>query len=98
MCEVTFMMSVTRMTGTDDESRGTVSFQGEHGAYSEQAAQAYFGESVHTEPYNTIKSVFTAVEKGSSLFGVVPAENSLEGSVNQTYDQLLESHLRIYAE
>jgi prephenate dehydratase len=92
------MMSVTRMTGTDDESRGTVSFQGEHGAYSEQAAQSYFGESVHTEPCNTIKGVFTAVEKVSSLFGVVPAENSLEGSVNQTYDLLLESFLKICAE
>lgn len=93
-----YMMSVTRMTGSDDESRGTVSFQGEHGAYSEQAAQSYFGESVHTEPCNTIKGVFTAVERGSSFFGVVPAENSLEGSVNQTYDLLLESSLTIYAE
>jgi chorismate mutase/prephenate dehydratase len=92
------MMSVTRVTGTDDTSRGTVSFQGEHGAYSEQAAQAYFGESVHTEPCNTIKGVFTAVEKESSFSGVVPAENSLEGSVNQTYDLLLESSLKICAE
>ncbi len=91
-------MSVTRMTGTDDKSRDTVSFQGEHGAYSEQAAQAYFGESVRTEPCHTIKEVFAVVEKGSSLFGVIPAENSLEGSVNQTYDLLLESSVKICAE
>lgn len=86
------------MTGVHVKSPWSVSFQGEHAAYSEQAAQAYFGESVQTEPCNTIKGVFTAVGKGSSLFGVVPAENSLEGSVNQTYDSLLESSLKIYAE
>jgi chorismate mutase/prephenate dehydratase len=82
----------------ENTSRRTVSFQGEHGAYSEQAAQAYFGESVQTEPCKTIKGVFTAVEKGSAFFGVVPAENSLEGSVNQTYDSLLESPLKICGE
>jgi len=94
--------SVSRITEVDRVSnksgRSSVSFQGEHGAYSEQAAQAYFGEFVQTQPNNTIKGVFTAVEKGSSFFGVVPAENSLEGSVNQTYDLLLESSLKIYAE
>lgn len=88
-----------KMVATDDEPfRRTVCFQGEHGAYSEQAAQVFFGELVLTEPCKTLKHVFRTVEGGSANFGVVPAENSLEGSVNQTYDLLLQTSLKIYAE
>ncbi len=76
----------------------TVSFQGEHGAYSEQAAKDFFGEFILTEPCNTLKQVFRTVEEGSADSGVVPAENSLEGSVNQTYDLLLQTPLKISAE
>lgn len=76
----------------------TVSFQGEHGAYSERAAQVFFGESTVTKPCNTLKRVFGTIEDGSVEFGVVPAENSLEGSVNQTYDLLLQCALNIIGE
>ena len=38
------------------------------------------------------------VEDGSADHGVVPAENSIEGSVNQTYDLLLQSPLKINGE
>jgi prephenate dehydratase len=75
-----------------------VSFQGEHGAYSEQAVNVFFGESAHTHPTSTIKQVFQTVEDGRVDFGVVPAENSLEGTVNQTYDSLLQSPLKIRGE
>ena len=75
-----------------------VSFQGEHGAYSEQAANVFFGESAHTHPCSTIKQVFQTVEQERVHFGVVPAENSLEGTVNQTYDLLLQSPLMIRGE
>jgi len=75
-----------------------VSFQGEHGAYSELAAQFLFGESIRTEPCKTLKQVLRTVEDGSVDFGVLPAENSLEGSVNQTYDLLLETSMKICAE
>jgi chorismate mutase/prephenate dehydratase len=76
----------------------TVSFQGERGAYSEQAATMFFGQSVATEPCRTLKQVFQSVEEKSVDYGIVPAENSLEGSVNQTYDLLLETSLRICGE
>ncbi len=76
----------------------TVSFQGEHGAYSEQAVQTFFGESVITQPCSTLKQVFRTVENGSVGCGVVPAENSVEGSVSQTYDLLLQSFLKINGE
>jgi chorismate mutase/prephenate dehydratase len=75
-----------------------VAFQGEHGAYSELAAQVLFGDSVSTRPCKTLKQVVTAVEDRSVGFGVLPAENSLEGSVNQTYDLLLQTSMKICAE
>ena len=76
----------------------TVAFQGEHGAYSEQAALAYWGAHVETRPCKTLRQVFAAVEAKSVDYGIVPAENSLEGSINQTYDLLLETPLKIYGE
>ena len=75
-----------------------VSFQGEHGAYSEQAACLFFGDSIQTQPCATIKGVFGTAEGGSVDFGVVPVENSLEGTVSQTYDMLLQSPLKISGE
>jgi chorismate mutase/prephenate dehydratase len=76
----------------------TISFQGEHGAYSELAAQAAFGELVQTKPCRTLKEVVAAIEDASADLGVLPAENSIEGSVNQTYDLLLQTPMKICAE
>lgn len=75
-----------------------VSFQGERGAYSEEAATMFFGRSVVTKPCRTVKEVFQSVEEKSAEYGIVPAENSLEGSINQTYDLLLETSLKIRGE
>jgi chorismate mutase/prephenate dehydratase len=75
-----------------------VAFQGEHGAYSEEAAYAFFPQSITTKPCVTIKDVFQLTEEESVRFGVVPVENSLEGTINQTYDLLLQSPLRISGE
>lgn len=76
----------------------SVAFQGEHGAYSEQAAYTHFGPIASTVPCRSIRDVFEAVQQGEVEFGIVPAENSLEGTVNQTYDLLLSSPLKITAE
>jgi chorismate mutase/prephenate dehydratase len=76
----------------------SVAFQGEYGAYSEQAVRAHFRNPTETQPYRTIKQVFETVERGIVQYGVVPAENSLEGSINQTYDCLLDTNLRICGE
>jgi chorismate mutase/prephenate dehydratase len=75
-----------------------VAFQGEHGAYSEEAAYAFFHEPITTQPCTTIKEVFRAVEASIVRFGVVPVENSLEGTINQTHDLLLQSTLQISGE
>ena len=64
-----------------------VGFQGERGAYSEQAVAALF-PSADAVPIRTLRQVFEAVEKEEIEHGVVPLENSLAGSINETYDLL----------
>jgi len=76
----------------------SVAFQGEHGAYSEQAAFAHFGQTASTVPCRSIRDVFEAAQEGRVQYGIVPAENSLEGTVNRTYDLLLNSPLKITGE
>ena len=75
-----------------------VAFQGEKGAYSETAVYTFFGASAEVQPCRDFKDVFESVEKQETLFGVVPIENSLEGSVNQTYDLFLKYDLKVCGE
>ena len=76
----------------------TVAFLGPHATFSHLAAQSYFGTSTSFVPQATIFHVFDEVEKGKVQWGVVPVENSLEGSVNLTLDRLMLSPLKIRAE
>ncbi len=80
------------------QKTSSVAFQGELGAYSEEAAFSYFGSSFTINPYESFEKVFKAVEKGEEDFGIVPVENSLEGSISQVYDLLLDSPLRVCGE
>lgn len=75
-----------------------VAFQGERGAYSESAVYAFFGQSVDIKPCRDLSDVFENVEKGETEFGVVPVENSIEGSVNQAYDLCLTHNLKVCGE
>lgn len=75
-----------------------VAFPGEVGAYSEEAAFNFFSNQIETLPCWHLAGVFEAVEKNKANFGIVPVENSLEGSIGQTYDLLLRSKLKIFAE
>ncbi|MCW3997840.1 MAG: prephenate dehydratase [Candidatus Bathyarchaeota archaeon] len=75
-----------------------IAFQGERGAYSEDAIYAFFGEKVEVEPCKDLTEVFESVTKQETEFGVVPIENSLEGSVNQTYDLFLTHGLKVKGE
>ena len=68
-----------------------VAFQGEPGAYSEMATMQYFRNS-NLVPMKSLQEVFDALRHGEVDFGVVPVENSIEGSVNETYDLLLDTH------
>ena len=73
----------------------TVSYLGPEGTYSHSAALKQFGQSIRVRPESSIFDVFQSVETEVSHFGVVPVENSTEGAVNQTFDSLIESDLRI---
>lgn len=75
-----------------------VAFQGERAAYSEEAAIGHFGENVSLVPRRTLRDVFDAVENGLATDGLVPIENSLAGSINESYDLLLERSLVITGE
>ena len=75
-----------------------VAFQGEHGAYSESAVYSYFGRSVEVLPCKTFREVFDKVERKEVDYGVVPVENSLVGSVVETYDLFLEYDLKVRGE
>ncbi len=75
-----------------------VAFQGEIGAYSEEAAFQFFGSSIQIKPCESLEEVFKVVEERGVQFGVVPVENSLEGSISRVYDLLLDSTLRVCGE
>lgn len=75
-----------------------VAFQGEPGAYTEEAALRFFGNSTRGLPYDTLDAVFEAVERGDAPFALVPVENSLEGSITRAYDLLLDSPLMVCGE
>jgi prephenate dehydratase len=74
-----------------------VAFQGEPGAYSEEAGHAYFGE-VEMVPHESFYDVFEAVTLGVCQSGLIPIENSLAGSIHQNYDLLLHHNLYIVGE
>jgi chorismate mutase/prephenate dehydratase len=76
----------------------SVAFQGEPGAYTEEAAFRFFGESSVGRPYETLDEVFEAVEVAEVPFAMVPVENSLEGSITRAYDLLLDSPLMVCGE
>ncbi len=74
-----------------------IAFQGEPGAYSEQAAFEYFG-NVETQPCESFEAVFVAVNSGACESALIPIENSLAGSIHQNYDLLLQHQLHIVGE
>ena len=74
-----------------------VAFQGEPGAYSEQAVFNHYGE-VNTLPCESFDAMFDAVASGKSDLALAPIENSLAGSIHQNYDLLLQHDLHIVGE
>ncbi len=75
-----------------------VAFLGPEGTFSQQAVLKHFGHSVRALPLPAIGEVFEEVQAGHADFGVVPIENSTEGTVNNTLDMFLTSPLKICGE
>lgn len=76
----------------------SVAFAGEYGAYAELAAREYFGPRRKVVPVPSFEAVFSAVGAGTTTYGIVPIENSLSGSIHQSYDLLLDNRLYIVGE
>jgi chorismate mutase/prephenate dehydratase len=75
-----------------------VAFLGPEGTFTQAAVLKHFGSSVRALPLPAIDEVFHEVEGGVADFGVVPIENSSEGTVNHTLDMFLSSALKICGE
>jgi chorismate mutase/prephenate dehydratase len=80
------------------QTKVTVSCLGPEASYTHQAVLSHFGRGVELLAGQTIAEVFGGVERGDASWGVVPVENSLEGSVRQTLDLLATTPAAIRAE
>lgn len=80
------------------DSQTIVAFQGEPGAYSEQAVREHFGPETATLPCRTFSEMFDAVHNGRATQIMLPVENSLAGMVIPAYDILVDHDLRVQAE
>jgi prephenate dehydratase len=75
-----------------------VAFQGERGAFSEEAAVKLLGEQIQLVPRLTFEAAFSAISDGVADYLLAPIENSLAGSVHRSFDLLVDSDLHILAE
>jgi chorismate mutase/prephenate dehydratase len=80
------------------EARLKIAYLGPEATFTHEAALRSFGTSVELEPQATVAEVFTRVERGEAEHGVVPVENSMEGAVTHTLDELMNSPLKICGE
>ena len=75
-----------------------VAFQGERGAFSEEAAVKLLGEEIQLVPRPTFEALYSSIQDGLADTILAPIENSLAGSVHRSYDLLIASGLHIQAE
>ena len=76
----------------------TVAYQGEPGAFGEEAVLGWFGADAVPMPVPTFSAVCAAVENGAAGAGVLPLENSLAGTVGDALDALADGSLRVVGE
>jgi prephenate dehydratase len=75
-----------------------VAYQGEPGAFSEEAARLFFGRSARLAPLESFREVFRFATGRRSAYAIIPIENSVFGSIHQNYDLLLKHRLHIIGE
>ncbi|GAB0056833.1 Prephenate dehydratase [Candidatus Magnetaquicoccaceae bacterium FCR-1] len=89
--------SPSRETPAREPLEKTVAFQGERGAYSEQACRESL-PGYRTIPCRTFEEVFQAVDEREASIGMIPVENSIAGVVSDSYDLLAVFQLHILGE
>ena len=80
------------------EKNARVAFQGERGAFSEEAAVKLLGEEISLVPRSTFEAAFRAISDGVADYILAPIENTLAGSVHRSFDLLVDRRLHILAE
>ena len=80
------------------EARLKVAYLGPEATFTHEAALRSFGTSIELQPQTTVAEVFARVERGEVEHGVVPVENSMEGAVTHTLDELMNSPLKVCGE
>jgi len=79
-------------------SSSRIAFQGERGAFSEEAAVKLLGEDIHLVPRPTFEALYSSIVDGAADYILAPIENSLAGSIHRSYDLLISSGVHIQAE
>ncbi len=85
-------------TSVSLETRLKVAYLGPEATFTHEAALRSFGTSIELRPQTTVAEVFARVERGEAEHGVVPVENSMEGAVTHTLDELMNSPLKVCGE
>jgi chorismate mutase / prephenate dehydratase len=80
------------------QKKAEVAYLGPEATFSHLAGVKYFGHSTIYRPMETIEDVFAEVEKGRTLYGIVPVENSIEGAVVSTLDSFMKYKVQICGE
>ena len=75
-----------------------VAYQGVPGAYSEAAVIQHWGDAAELIQRPYLEDVFSTVESGEAEAGLVPVENTIEGSITRTYDLFNERSLTVLGE
>lgn len=75
-----------------------VAFQGEKGAFSQEAISRLVGSRVEVLPCQRFEDVFLRLKDSRAVAAVIPIENTLAGSVHENYDHLLNFDFQIVAE
>lgn len=75
-----------------------MAFQGERGAFSDEAVILHFGADTESVPFRTFADVFRAVASGQVDLGLVPVENSIAGGINEVYDLMRRYDLYVRGE
>jgi len=81
-----------------ERSGHTIVYLGPPATHTHLACFKYFGNSIQEIPKESLQEVFETVEKEEADYGVVPVENSTEGSVHRTLDLLIDSEVKICGE